>query len=74
MSNHELVTINQEIAMNTPSEEVYTKGKLIVTKTLIPLNNETSKIVYFVDDSEGHSYDSFANKEDAISYLKTLND
>ncbi len=69
---HQLVTINQEVAMNTPSTIVFTVGNFEVTKSLIPLNNDTSKVVYFVDSLEGHSYDSFASQDDATEYAEKL--
>lgn len=67
---NQIVNITSEQALNSKSENVFETANIVVTKTLIPLNHETAKVVYFVDTKEGDSIDSFADLYEACECAK----
>lgn len=55
-----------------PSERILSRAGITVTKYIIQYSKEVSRIVYFVDGTNGDHYGQYASKGDAMDKFKIM--
>lgn len=68
---HAPLTFDEHCKM-FPSERILSRDGVTVTKYVIAYSKEVSKIVYFVDGTNGDHYGQYASKEDATNKFKLM--
>lgn len=66
----ELVDIDSRVAMETPSELVYTQGDIKIRRCLIPQTPTVSGVLFFVDRDNGDALGSYHTLDLAIDAAK----